>query len=412
MTESVGVRAPARAAVPLHRNWRFQVFWAGAVSSLLGLRIAGLAYPLLILARTGSPATAGAFGAVQTGTMLVLAVPGGAVADRANRRTVLAGALGLQAAAVAGVPVAMALHGLTVAQLMGTAVLLGAGTAFGGPVRMLALRSLVPPEQLSRALVQEEVRTSGGSLLGTPLGGILYALGSGLPFVASAAGCVLAVTSILVVRFDGRAARPAGRRRGDFLSGLRILWAGRLLRSVLFLVAGLGVVSAALTLVVIVRLQHDGASSRVTGLVLAADALGGVLGALLTGRLHAALAPGRLLLAVSGCVVPLLLLVAVPWGTGRLMLLLALIALGRPSLTVMLDILVFRQVDDAVRGRVIATTVALVGVGTPVGSVLAGALLQFAAPPVAPIVLAGVLCVPLVTAGFSKELRGASWPVD
>ncbi|WP_406446286.1 MFS transporter [Streptomyces sp. NBC_00631] len=407
---SVGVRAPASAAVPLRRNRRFQVFWAGAVSSLLGLRIAGLAYPLLILARTGSPATAGAFGAVQTGTMLVLAVPGGAVADRANRRTVLAGALALQAAALAGVPIAMALHGLTVAQLMSTAVLLGAGTAFGGPVRMLALRSLVPPAQLSQALVQEEVRTSGGNLLGTPLGGALYALGSGLPFVASAVGCVLAMISVLVVRFDGRATRPARGGRGGLLKGVRVLWAVGPLRSVLFLVAGLGVVNAALTLVVLVRLQHDGASPRVVGMVLAAGALGGVLGALLTRRLHAALAPGRLLLAVSGCVVILLPLVAVPWGTGWLMLVLALIALGQPGLTVMLDILVFRQVDDAVRGRVIATTVAAVGVGTPLGNVLAGVLLQFASPAVASAVLAAVLCVPLVTAGLDSELRSAPWP--
>jgi hypothetical protein len=148
MTESVGVRAPASAAVPLRRNRRFQVFWAGVVSSLLGLRIAGGSrIRCLILALTG------AFGAVQTGTMLVPAVPGGAVADRANRRTVPTGALAFQADAIAWVPVATALHGLTVAQLMCTAVLLGAGTAFGGPVRMLALRSPVPPEQLSQALV-------------------------------------------------------------------------------------------------------------------------------------------------------------------------------------------------------------------------------------------------------------------
>ncbi|MEU7427394.1 MFS transporter [Streptomyces sp. NPDC040750] len=412
MNESVDVQAPPSSTVPLRRNWRFQVFWSGAVASLLGLRIAGLAYPLLILALTGSPATAGAFGALQTGTMLLLAIPGGAVADRANRRTVLAGALALQAAAVASVSIAMALHVLTVAQLMGTAVLLGAGTAFGGPVRMLALRSLVPPEQLSQALVQEEVRTSGGNLVGAPLGGVLYALGRALPFVASAVGCVLAVISIFVVRFDGRVQRPAGQARGSFLQGVRILWAGRLLRTVLFLVGTLGVVNAALTLVVIVQLQHDGASSGTVGLVLAGEALGGVLGALLTKRLHAALAPGHLLLAVGWCVAPLLLLMAVPWGTGWLLVVLSLIALGQPSLTVMLDILVFRQVDDAVRGRVIATTIATIGVGTPVGSALGGLLLQFESPAVALATLAVVLCMPLVTASFNRELRAARWPAD
>ncbi|AOR29941.1 hypothetical protein BFF78_01565 [Streptomyces fodineus] len=63
MNESVSVQALAPAALPLRRNWRFQVFWSGAVASLLGLKMAGLAYPLLILGLTGFPATAGAFGA-------------------------------------------------------------------------------------------------------------------------------------------------------------------------------------------------------------------------------------------------------------------------------------------------------------------------------------------------------------
>lgn len=60
-----GPAAAPPALVPLRRNWRFQLLWGGAASAMLGTCIADTAYPLLLLAMTGSPSLAGAFGAVQ-----------------------------------------------------------------------------------------------------------------------------------------------------------------------------------------------------------------------------------------------------------------------------------------------------------------------------------------------------------
>lgn len=48
--------APAaeRHDVPLRRNWRYQAMWSGAAASMLGTMVADTAYPLLLLAMTGS----------------------------------------------------------------------------------------------------------------------------------------------------------------------------------------------------------------------------------------------------------------------------------------------------------------------------------------------------------------------
>lgn len=53
---------PAPPPVPLRRNWRFQALWAGQAGSTLGLQIIDTAYPLLLLALTGSSTLAAAFG--------------------------------------------------------------------------------------------------------------------------------------------------------------------------------------------------------------------------------------------------------------------------------------------------------------------------------------------------------------
>lgn len=413
MTQLIDDTESADALPPLWKNWRFQVFWSGAAASMLGLRIAALAYPLLILSMTGSPATAGVFSAVQVTSMLLFAMYGGAVADRADRRLVLISALGCQALASASVPIAWGLHILTVGQLMIVAALMGIGTAFGGPVRMLALRSLVPPRQLSQALVQEEVRSSGGSLLGPPLAGVFFSLGRVVPILATAAGCVIAVCSVLVVRSDipaRREGRDPARPKDGFLSGLRMLWARALLRAVLGLFTMLSLVGAALILVIVVKLRDHGASSSVIGFVLAGEAAGGLLGAMLTRRIHRLLGPGKLLLGYSWLSVIILLVLVVPAGPVLTSALLALMALGGPAITVMLDLLIFRQVPDEVRGRVIAATITLTTAGAPLGSLVAGLLLQYASPTAALCALSLLLLVPVLAMTANRDLRTAEWP--
>jgi hypothetical protein len=51
---------------PLRANRDFQLLWAGQAVSVLGSRVSQIAYPLLVLAMTGSPATAGVVGFIGT----------------------------------------------------------------------------------------------------------------------------------------------------------------------------------------------------------------------------------------------------------------------------------------------------------------------------------------------------------
>jgi MFS family permease len=69
----------------LWRNRDYLLLWGGqTLSNISG--ISGIAYPLLVLAITGSPAQAGLIGALRALMYIVLILPAGALLDRWKRK--------------------------------------------------------------------------------------------------------------------------------------------------------------------------------------------------------------------------------------------------------------------------------------------------------------------------------------
>ncbi|MET8697577.1 MFS transporter [Kitasatospora sp. NPDC004723] len=421
----------AAPPVPLRRNWRFQALWAGQAGATLGLQIADTAYPLLLLALTGSSTLAGAFGAVQIGAAVLFGIHGGAAADRYNRRRLLIVGDSVRLVACASVPLAMALDRLTVAHTLLVAVVIGATIAYTGPVRLIAVRSVVPPEQLRQALAQDEARMSGAGLVGPPLAGALFGLGRSAPFIGTAVASLLALTAALVVKFPGgpesRTQGTKGTKEmkgvsetsgtsgtdgttGSALAGYRYLAGNALLRPILAVVLLINVAGAAMLLPVMVILRGQGTSSAGIGLSLAGEAVGALVGALLVSRLHRLAGPGVLLLAVSWLTVPAMFAPLLPGGPVTVFAALFVVGLGIPTLRVMIDLLVFSRVPDALRGRVISATLTLFTVGMPAGMVGSGLLLDHLSPATALGAVAALLTAGLTAATAGRSLRRSAWP--
>ena len=87
--EGEAVSRTAIGPPPLWRNLPFQTLWIGTTASTLGVSVADVAYPLVILAMTGSPALAGLFAAVQAVGMLAAGLPAGSLADRYDGRALV-----------------------------------------------------------------------------------------------------------------------------------------------------------------------------------------------------------------------------------------------------------------------------------------------------------------------------------
>jgi MFS family permease len=199
--------------LPLRRNRQFQTLWAGSAAARLGLTVADVAYPLAILAVTGSPAQAGLFAAVQAAGMIVAGLPAGHLVDRRSPRRVLIVAETCRAVVTAVVAAALATGWLTFPLLLAAAALLGIGQPTASAARLLLVRAAVPKGQLTRALTQDEVRINGADLVGPPVGGALYALRAlahAAPFVFTAASFVLSLASALMIKAGP--GRPRGQR--------------------------------------------------------------------------------------------------------------------------------------------------------------------------------------------------------
>lgn len=410
----VAIEAQVRD-VPLRRNWRFQTLWLGSTSAGLGLETAEIAYPLIILAMTGSPALAGAFGFVQLLAMVAGGLPAGALLDRADRRRTLLAAELVRAVAAASVAVALATGRLTVAHVMVAGAVLGAGAAFGGAARILALRAVVPPDQLTAALTRNEVRDAATTLLGPPLGGLLYAVGRVLPFLASALGLAASFCCALAVRFPSpqpasSAAAADTEPRHDALAGIRLLLGRPLLRTTLASLGVVNVAGTAVPLLVIVLVGHDPGSARTVGLIMGVAAVGGLLGSALIGYLHRRLRPGQLLVAVTGLIGTMFASLALPVGPVWIAVALCLAFLGIPAVKVLLDVLIFRQVPDELRGRAITATMTLLTLGMPAGALVGGVLLQLAGPAVTAAALGGAVALAAAAAWANPQVRAARWP--
>ncbi|MGV4928251.1 MFS transporter (plasmid) [Streptomyces sp. BHT-5-2] len=405
---------PQSDLVPLRRNWRFQGYWLGTTVGAIGTSISLLVYPLLALSLTGSALLAGLLAATQPATAVLLGIPVGALADRFSRRNLLLVSEALRTLVTVGVLCFVLMGGVDIVGLFAGAVTLGVAGAIGMPVRRLALRSIVPPEQLRQAMSQDEVRVNIAMLTGPPLAGVLFAVGSAQPFVVVLACFAASMASAFLTRLP-TTGQGVGRLTpralfGGATAGPRILWKDPVLRSVTGLMTLENFIFAALNLILINYFQKKGVDAQVIGLALSGEAVGYLTGAALVARLHQKFRPGILLLGVVWISLIMTATLLFPASPVRVFFLLFAISMGKPALYVLIDVIVFHQVDDAVRGRVISGSFTVLSVGAPLGSAAAGLLLGHLAHHAAIALLCLILLVPLGAATTSSKLRSAHWP--
>ncbi|MGH3415740.1 MAG: MFS transporter [Actinocrinis sp.] len=398
--------------VPLRHNRRFQTLWIGGAGSFLGGALVTLGVPLLILGITGSAVQAGAFGSVDAAASLLAGLPAGMVLDRYNRRTLMIVSELVRVLAFASVVLALSSGRLTMFHLFSVAAVSGAARPFIGSARALATRAVVPPHQLTKALASEEVRTHTASIIGPSLGGVLFAVSRTLPLLGAVVGFAVSMVCGLAIPRDDQGSRERREQAaGGAFDGIKILMRDPVLRISLIALSLVNLGGTAIELVVVVLVREHGGSSSAVGLALALAALGGLLGSGLVTRLHRIFAPGWLLIALCLWVGAVNVGLVAPLGAGWYGAVLGVTMLGVPAAVVLLDVLIFRQVDDAVRGRTIGATMTLLSVGVSLGPLAAGLLLQYAGSVAAVFVFSGVMVLAGITAMSSKAVRAAKWPV-
>ncbi|HEU5392690.1 MAG TPA: MFS transporter [Streptosporangiaceae bacterium] len=404
---------------PLWRNLRFQALWIGMTSSTLGVSVADIAYPLVILIVTGSPAQAGLFAAVQAFAMLAAGLPAGSLADRFDPRQIVMVTETCRALVTSLVVIALITGWLSLPLLLAAGALLGIGQGTCNPARILLLYAVVPGEQLTVALAQDQVRTNGASMAGPALGGALYsirALSHAVPFVFTAVSFVisLATTALMPKRTaypKKEQAEPQAGTSGDggMLAGLRFVWRHPVLRPAMVLIAIVNTVGVGLDLILIVLLRHQGVPSSEIGFALGVAYAGSIVGIPLIKVLHR-IRPGVLMISIALLLIPIFALLSVPLGPWWAAGLLFVALLSLPAVQVAVEVLGIKQTPEEQRGRVAAAFMTLIALGVPVGLAGCGLLLQYLPAQVAMLTLAAILAAGVGYCAARPGLWQARWP--
>ncbi|HEY1518366.1 MAG TPA: MFS transporter [Solirubrobacteraceae bacterium] len=392
------------ASVPLHRNREFRLLWSGQAISALGSQVTLVAYPLLVLAVTGSPAKAGVVGFARQLPIAVLALPAGALADRMNRKHLMVTCDGVRAVALASIPIAIVTGSVPYWLIVLVAVIDGSGFVFTYVTERGAMRQLVAPEQLGEAVARNESREFGAMLAGPPLGGLLFALGQAVPFLADSVSYAASVVSKLLIKSEFQETRidaAPGRAR----EGLRWVWDRPFFRVCMLLFACSNPIFTGLYLLIVVLAKQDGASSAQVGVMLGIAATGGLIGALLAPRLLGRLSPRTVLIGENWLIalaIPLLLLV------DNVFLLGAIVAAAELITPVTNSIVVGYRValaPDRLQGRVQAGSTLISFSVAWAGPLAVGLLLQSAGSTATILVLTGWGMLLAIAATASRAFR-------
>lgn len=394
---------------PLWRNRDYLLLWCGQSISILGSQVTQIAFPLLVLALTGSAAAAGFVAAARTAPYLLLSLPAGALVDRWDRKlTMIVCALG-SALALGSVAIAYPLGLLTLPQIVIVSFVEGAFAVVYGLAETSALPRVVPQAQLSTAVAQQQLQYSLGGILGPPLGGVLYSASPLLPFALDAASYGVAGLSLTAIRARFSGERVAARRslRGEMEEGVRWLWGQRLVRYMAFLTGMLNFTGSGITLIVIVLARAQGASPAATGAIFAAAGAGGVLGAILAPIVQRRLSFGRAIIGLNWALVVPLLLFAVATSPLALALILGFISLIGPSYDTVQFTYRLALIPDALQGRV-NSVFRLVAQGlSPLGLSLTGLLLEWRGGTPAALLMGGILAGVAVLTTANSHVRRA-----
>src|SRR4051794_37133192 len=159
---------------PLWKNRDYLLLWCGQTISVIGTQVSQLAFPLLVLGLTHSPAQAEFVAAARSVPWLLFALPAGALVDRWDRKRTMILCSAGSALALASIAVAFALGALTIAQIVVVSFVEGTLELIFGLAETSILPQVVPKEQLPTAIAQHQAQFAVGTLIGPPLGGTLY----------------------------------------------------------------------------------------------------------------------------------------------------------------------------------------------------------------------------------------------
>jgi predicted MFS family arabinose efflux permease len=404
MTTPPGPRPlPGVLAAFSHRG--FRLLWTGAFLSSIGTWTQDVALSWLIHTRFGDPFYLGLRSFAQEAPLLAFMLLGGAVADRVDRRRILLSSQTFQMAMALVLGLLYALDRLGIGAIVVIALLTGLVQSQSAPAYQAVITSLVPRDLIPNAVALNSLQFNLSRAIGPVIAGILLArLGAGACFAANALSFVAVILALWTIAFPPPLPRDGESLRDSLRAGLRHVRHDPRLRSATVLAFAASFLAFPLITYLPV-LAGEVLKSGAAGysLLLTSIGVGAILGALATAQRGDARGRGRLMLAAFALFGAFGAGASLSRWQGLSMALLVGAGFCLTTAFSTLNSLVQEMAPEALRGRVLSIFGIAFRGGSPIGSLVAGALVRHAG---APAVMAAYTCVLLLVASVLL-FRGA-----
>lgn len=318
-TDARGHAAGTRPSLWRDRN--FLTFWSGQAAAQLGSQVTEIALPVVaVLLLSASEQQMGWLNAAALAAFLLVGLPAGAWVDRwSKRRTMMLADL-VRVVALAVVPVLWFTGSLALWHLLVVAGLVGLANVFFDVAYQSIIPSLVPRESIPDANGKLESTAQVAGIAGPALGGWLVGvLSAPAAMLTTAVGYVASFVALAGTRVENDRPTPKADRPPllpAIRDGIRWVFGNAWLRRIVATTSLSNFFSTmTFTLLPLFLLRDLGFSALRLGLVLGAASVGGLVGAMLAGRIAQAVGEmraiplGALLFGGAAVLLPLVALV-------------------------------------------------------------------------------------------------------
>jgi predicted MFS family arabinose efflux permease len=376
--EAAPIRGPiARTFSALHYP-DFRLLWFGAFTSTCGSFMQALAQGWLVYTMTNSALLLGLDAFLATGPMLLFSLFGGVIADRIDRRKVLMISQWAQMTFALVLALLIYLKAVKIWHILVMSFLTGSAQSFSGPAYASLLPLLVRREDVPNAVAMNSMQFNLARVIGPALGGVVFALfGAAACFLFNGVSFLAVIAAYMVMKMP--ALKPAAVKRSVFAEmkdGFTFVTSSRTLLLLTFLAfAGTFFGMPLFTMLPVVAKQfHMGA--RGLSLLQAVYGAGSVVGALFIAATSHARKKGRLALLLQLAFA--VLLVAFGFSTHLVPSMFFGFFAGAcvVGVVALYSSLVQLATDDAMRGRVMSIFMLAFRGGMPLGSLMAGVVIE------------------------------------
>ena len=193
--------------LPVRLGTGFRWLVASSWVSNLGDGIVLAAGPLLVASQTHDPLLVALAALLQRLPWLLFGLQAGALADRLNRRLLIASVDFTRAAVLALLCTSIVTHVVSVPVVLAALFLLGATEVFADTTSQTLLPMLVDRDDLPLANARLQIGfVTVNQLAGAPIGAALFAAGAGWPFATEAVLVTLGALLVLRIALPTQAA--------------------------------------------------------------------------------------------------------------------------------------------------------------------------------------------------------------